>query len=207
MSSSQKSDAAARRGRPAIADADGRKVAAVMETFWRRGYAATSIGDLAEATGTARASLYKLFGDKAGALAAALDHYAARYAARVDAILAETSDPAEAVRRSLSASVARLTDTAAPPGCLRCRATMEVAGADPDLDAALARAHVAFERDTARLLRADGRADGPETAALVSFLTAVTNGLVTMADAGRAAASLRQAADEASEHAARRLRR
>ena len=77
MSSSQKSDAAARRGRPAIADADGRKVAAVMETFWRRGYAATSIGDLAEATGTARASLYKLFGDKAGALAAALDHYAA----------------------------------------------------------------------------------------------------------------------------------
>lgn len=195
------------RGRPPIGDPDGRIADAVMERFWRHGYVGTGIGDLAAASGAARGSLYKLFGDKAGALAAGLDRYAARYAARVDAILADCADPAEAVRSSLAASVARLTDPDAPPGCLRCRATMEVGGLYPVVDAALGRAHAAFEADTARLLRAGGRPDGPEIAALASFLAVVTNGLVTMAEAGRGRAALQSAADEAAAHVESRLAR
>ena len=35
-----------------------------MEAFWRHGYEATSVSDLVEATGLAKGSLYKAFGDK-----------------------------------------------------------------------------------------------------------------------------------------------
>ncbi|NUR84214.1 MAG: helix-turn-helix transcriptional regulator, partial [Nonomuraea sp.] len=49
-----------------------------MDVFWSRGYAATSIQDLVEATGVGRGSLYAAFGSKEGLYEAALLRYAAR---------------------------------------------------------------------------------------------------------------------------------
>ena len=46
-----------------------------MGVFWTRGYKATSISDLVEATGLNTASMYKEFGDKDGIFEEALDHY------------------------------------------------------------------------------------------------------------------------------------
>lgn len=46
-----------------------------MELFWRQGYATTSVEDLVEQTGVARAGLYKVFGDKRGLFEAALSRY------------------------------------------------------------------------------------------------------------------------------------
>lgn len=53
----------ARRGRPRSFDAD-QALAAVRDTFWRKGYAATSLDDLCASTGLNRPSLYGAFGDK-----------------------------------------------------------------------------------------------------------------------------------------------
>ncbi|MEE9582404.1 MAG: TetR/AcrR family transcriptional regulator [Acidimicrobiia bacterium] len=46
-----------------------------METFWVKGYEATSIEDLTEATGLSRSSLYQAFDNKRGLLDAALGYY------------------------------------------------------------------------------------------------------------------------------------
>jgi len=52
-----------RRGRPREYDRES-ALADAMSVFWRNGYAATSLDDLAAATGLNRPSLYAGFGDK-----------------------------------------------------------------------------------------------------------------------------------------------
>src|ERR671935_2536743 len=46
-----------------------------LDAFWRKGYEATSLSDLLEATGLARQSLYNAFGDKRALFLAALRRY------------------------------------------------------------------------------------------------------------------------------------
>jgi len=63
--------------RPRTFDADD-ALEAAMFVFWRRGYEATSIGDLVEATGVNRSSLYANWRDKDGLYRAALSRYGER---------------------------------------------------------------------------------------------------------------------------------
>ncbi len=170
------------RGRPAISD-DGSIIEAVTNVLWKSGFSGTSISDLSQASGTSRASLYKLYGDKYALLAAALDCYAARFDARVSGTLRETTDPGDAVETTLRASADRLADPSAPNGCLRCRATLELKGQSPVVDAAIDRANKAFEANMLRLLTADGGARATD-ASMARTLTAIVNGLVIMAEAG-----------------------
>ena len=46
-----------------------------MNAFWKGGYHATSMGDIEEATGLRRGSLYKVFKDKKAIYLATIDHY------------------------------------------------------------------------------------------------------------------------------------
>lgn len=50
----------------------------IVSTFWARGFEATSIQDIVEATGLSRASLYGAFGDKEQLFERAIAHYAER---------------------------------------------------------------------------------------------------------------------------------
>src|SRR6266480_6213904 len=50
-------------------------VAAAKQVFWEQGYLKTSVGDLEEATGLSRSSLYMTFGSKRDLFAAALRVY------------------------------------------------------------------------------------------------------------------------------------
>src|ERR1700730_11981301 len=52
-----------KRGRPRAYD-PATAVARATETFWKAGYAGTSLDDLVAATGMNRPSLYAAFGDK-----------------------------------------------------------------------------------------------------------------------------------------------
>jgi TetR/AcrR family transcriptional repressor of nem operon len=49
---------------------------AALQAFWQKGYEATSLTDLLEATGLARQSLYNAFGDKRALFLASLRRYA-----------------------------------------------------------------------------------------------------------------------------------
>ena len=62
---------AVKRGRPRAYDPDA-ALKAARDVFWVKGYAATSLDDIAEATGMNRPSLYAAFGDKEAIYLAAL---------------------------------------------------------------------------------------------------------------------------------------
>ncbi|MEM7507023.1 MAG: TetR/AcrR family transcriptional regulator [Pseudomonadota bacterium] len=183
---------------------DGRIIDAVTDTFWRGGFSETSISNLSAASGASRASLYKLYGDKHALLAAALDRYAARVAARVGEILAQTSDPVQAVAAMLHASADRMMDPHRPDGCLRCRSTLELRGHTAEVDAALDRVNSDYVRNMRRLLNADGKGREAD-AATARVLAAAVGGMVTLAEAGASRADLQDVIGGALEVVRARL--
>jgi TetR/AcrR family transcriptional repressor of nem operon len=60
-----------------------------MEAFWSKGYEATSLDDLCDATGLSRSSLYATFGSKRNLLLQTVDRYVAQRNPRMVAILAQ----------------------------------------------------------------------------------------------------------------------
>src|SRR5256885_13810019 len=79
-----------RRGRPRAYD-PGEALARAAETFWKAGYAGTSLDDLVEATGMNRPSLYAAFGDKRDLYLKTLEQYSA--GARAETLEALADDP------------------------------------------------------------------------------------------------------------------
>lgn len=77
-----------RRGRPREYDPD-RALASAEDTFWKRGYAGTSLDDLAAATGMNRPSLYAAFGDKRSLYLKTLEHYREQVRAKALELLAD----------------------------------------------------------------------------------------------------------------------
>src|SRR3954467_15127323 len=67
-----------RRGRPRAYDPQV-ALARAADTFWKAGYAGTSLDDLAAATGMNRPSLYAAFGDKRELYLKTLQHYRDQY--------------------------------------------------------------------------------------------------------------------------------
>lgn len=65
------------RGRPRQYDPE-QALARAAESFWKNGYAGTSLDDLAAATGMNRPSLYAAFGDKSGLYLKTLERYQKR---------------------------------------------------------------------------------------------------------------------------------
>lgn len=74
---------APKRGRPRQYDPET-ALQAARDVFWTKGYAATSLDDLAEATGMNRPSLYAAFGDKHAIYIAALKMMSARLTSAVE---------------------------------------------------------------------------------------------------------------------------
>jgi len=107
-----------------------------MHVFWRRGYASTSMQDLAQATGVLRGSLYNAYGDKQSIFLLAFARYKRRYLAAVREQL-KADDPVVALRNffayviaSMSEPIPRQDDTPSSTtrGCLTTKiATDETA--------------------------------------------------------------------------------
>lgn len=89
--------------------------------FWARGYEASSIPELEEATGLSRSSIYNSFGSKRGLFAAAVDSYLEQIVRpRLRPLLAQSVDPA-ALRHYLEGLARAFTtpgSVAAANGCL-----------------------------------------------------------------------------------------
>ncbi|HML08273.1 MAG TPA: TetR/AcrR family transcriptional regulator [Xanthobacteraceae bacterium] len=75
-------------GRPRQYDPD-QALAKAAETFWKKGYAATSLDDLVAATGMQRPSLYAAFGDKQQLYLKTLERYQQRSRAMSLELLAD----------------------------------------------------------------------------------------------------------------------
>ncbi|MFJ2739909.1 TetR/AcrR family transcriptional regulator [Streptomyces sp. NPDC087440] len=105
---------------------------AAMDTFWDKGYAATSAQDLVDSTGLGRGSLYNTFDSKYGLFQAALKRYDTEWTTRLVTLLEEGDGPARDRIRTVLMSVVE-EETAEHPahrGCLVVNSAMELAGRD-----------------------------------------------------------------------------
>lgn len=89
----------------------------VINTFWRNGYAATSIDDLVAATKLGRQSLYRTFGGKRALFLLALQHYSAGVMSDFHTLLAG-SDSAYAGIKTLLSVQEKMAQTPDKLGCL-----------------------------------------------------------------------------------------
>ncbi|WP_420456371.1 TetR/AcrR family transcriptional regulator [Rubrivirga sp.] len=168
---------------------------AAQRVFHARGYHATSVQDLVEATGLSRSSLYGAFGDKHALFLAVLDRYADAGRVAAESACGGLS-PRDAIRAVLEQS-ARAGDV---PGCLLVNAAAECGARDPDT-AARAAAGLRAMTDRFEVLvrdaQAAGEVDGSRPApALAPFLTGVVYGLRALQTSGAGADALASVVEE-----------
>jgi TetR/AcrR family transcriptional repressor of nem operon len=151
-----------------------------MALFWTRGYEATSIHDLVEATGVNRGSIYATFGDKKGLFLAVLDHYLETVA---KSMMAELSDPdaRRAIERMFDSLIRRTSDPKFPRGCFITNTSLECPGSGDEITRKIAEAIGQQESAIYRVLRR-GQAEGSlastlDARALARFFLGVAQGL------------------------------
>jgi AcrR family transcriptional regulator len=183
------------RGRPRAYDPE-RALASATRSFWRAGFAATSLDDLSGATGMNRPSLYGAFGDKRELYLAALDRYVALSRAEMERALAPERPLAEGLQSVYVRALALyFAEPEAPLGCfLIGTAATEAArdaGVRTRLGSGLRELTRAFER---RLRTARKRAEigrGADPALLADLAGAVLHSLALRARAGDSREALR----------------
>ena len=143
----------ARRGRPRAYDPDV-ALRKARDAFWQTGFAATSLDDLAAATGMNRPSLYAAFGDKHALYANVLDLYrAAGLEGMQDALLPERP-LREGLREVYARALAMYFPLKAEPrGCFMIGTAVTEAATDPQVRGALADGFRAFDKAFASRLR------------------------------------------------------
>ena len=102
---------------------------AALQAFWRKGYEATTLPDLLEATGLARQSLYNAFGDKRALFLGCLRHYADVQLGRLSESLAR--GPVRAAIRGVLESV--LNGASLECGCFMVNSAAELVPRDPEV--------------------------------------------------------------------------
>lgn len=103
---------------------------ALMEVFWEKGYEATSMQDLVDATGLLKGSLYGAFGDKQTLYLIALEHYDhTRIQAGID-MLSGAGGSVEKIRRLFDSVIESAKTGLFAGGCLLCNASVEMAPVD-----------------------------------------------------------------------------
>lgn len=102
-----------------------------MDVFWRKGYEATSLGDLTDAMDIRRPSLYAAYGDKRALFEAALRLYINKHAAAARAALQRKGAVRDAVRAYFEGIVSDAYDASGSPGCFCINTMVELAPHDP----------------------------------------------------------------------------
>lgn len=190
-------DAPVKVGRPRQFDAQA-ALRAALEVFWRLGYEGASLGDLTEAMGIQRPSLYAAFGNKEQLFHKALDLYGREQGSFLQTALEKTlaRDVAESF---LQGALATQTRETGPRGCLSV-INSAACGRDaaPVRDAVLSRVTEARAALRARFERAVSEGDLPDNidpAALARQLIAVSQGMALQAGAGATLAELQGVVD------------
>ncbi|MFC3675575.1 TetR/AcrR family transcriptional regulator [Ferrovibrio xuzhouensis] len=170
-----------------------------MGVFWSRGYHATALPDLLQATKLSRGSLYAAFGDKHALFLLALDRYIADAVARMDLELAARREPVEGLRAYLAGYVDRTSGARGRRGCLLVATAMELAGRDAEVDLRIGRFFKTMGARVADALsraQAAGRlADDVEPAMAARILVCFVEGLRVTGKTGPARTTAQATAD------------
>jgi AcrR family transcriptional regulator len=167
--------------------------------FWRRGFGATSMQDIAQATGVLRGSLYHAYGDKQALFLRVFERYRTRFLASVRAALdAPTAE--EALRRYLRFAIETVTavDDEVTRGCLTTKTATDETAMDDAIRAALRGLLDDVQQALAdRLAQPDaaGRL-ALQPAAAARLITTTTRGMVVLERVYRDVAQLEAVADD-----------
>lgn len=152
-----------------------------LDAFWLHGYDATSMSDLMAATGLAKGSLYKGYGDKKSLFMKALDSYLTRANSGLRGAAVSNYSGLEVLERIFGDVIAMSTCEGVRRGCFSVNSTIEMAAHDADVGERLRENARQKEITIAAVVRR-GIADGslrkdldPEFTA--SYITTVMNGL------------------------------
>jgi TetR/AcrR family transcriptional regulator, transcriptional repressor for nem operon len=175
---------------------------AARSAFWNRGYAATSVDDLAAATGLGKGSLYGAFGDKHALFVRALDGYCAAKLADFAAQLRQPGIPAvDRLRGHIRSVVRGIAADSERRGCLMTKSATELGASDVDVDRIVAATQAQWLADLVDCL-VEAQADGTVTAdadasALATMLLALMRGCEALGKGGVPGAQLRAAGEQA----------
>lgn len=138
---------------------DARVLDAAMETFWRRGYEATSTRDLSDSTELGPSSLYNAFGDKRQLYLKALDKYCETGTAEQAGVLRGPGSVKDRLRELLVTGIDIDLSGGDRKGCFAVNAAIERAGTDPDVKAQV-RQNFAVVEEALRETIAEGQRTG-----------------------------------------------
>ena len=159
-----------------------------MHKFWERGYRATSVADLVEATGVRPGSLYSAFpGGKRALFLGSLERYSKLIVPQKLRDLDRPGASVAEVRAYFDGLVADLLSPEGRRGCLLVNTAIEDAAED-DVIATVVRGHLArLERCFTRALRnARRRGEIPESTSITGMarlLVATSQGLMVVGKA------------------------
>src|SRR3954452_9452708 len=111
---------------------------AALRAFWQNGFVATSMIDVAEATGVQRGSLYNAYGDKERLFLLAYERYASRFLDSVRQALSNP-DPAAALTALFKGAIANMSVGAPTRGCLTTKTALELPLAGKAIEARVRR--------------------------------------------------------------------
>ena len=190
-----------RRGRPRSYD-PGEALRRITDSFWKAGYAGTSLDEISAATGMNRPSLYAAFGDKHALYLEALAGYWQMSLAATRDALAGARPLREALIQVYEAALAiYFSGDGRPRGCFVVGTAVTEAVEDADIRDSLAAGFRAMDADFEarfRLARATGELkESADPAALAILASATMNAIAIRARAGASLAELREIARKA----------
>ncbi|MBB4935267.1 TetR/AcrR family transcriptional repressor of nem operon [Lipingzhangella halophila] len=174
---------------------------AALELFWERGYEATSMADLVDRLGVARASIYATFGGKRDLYLRALERYDELTSPGILQELSESGPALPAVRAFVERYAAESMGEERRRGCFMANTAVELAPHDDEAARRVRENWLTLETAlTSALLRARAQgelASDADPYALARFLVVLLQGMRVTGKASEEPSRLRAATEQA----------
>ena len=174
-------------GRPIEFDPD-QVVASATAAFWSKGYEATSLQDLLQATGLSKSSLYQAFGGKQQLFGRCISAYTDRMVAMLLERLGNSRSAIEFIDAVLTEIGSEGAHGRRPVGCLVMNTASEFGQRDPVfaewVETGIARVRAVMLRAIEQGQRSGEVSRSRSAAALADYLMSSVAGLRTMVKAG-----------------------
>lgn len=173
---------------------------AAMRVFWEKGYEATSIQDLEDATGLKRTSIYHAFGNKRALFQRVMACYKDSVMAGLFAEMDAAPDIREGVRRLLRAALDIHFDRHNPGGCLVVLSVLESGQHDEQARAAMQQTlhelRQSLHKRLARARNAGELSPALDPAATATTVATAMTGMMVMGKANFTRAALKRTIDQ-----------
>jgi TetR/AcrR family transcriptional repressor of nem operon len=174
-------------GRPIEFDPD-QVVASAMTAFWSKGYEATSLQDLLDATGLSKSSLYQSFGGKQQLFGRCISAYTDRMVTMLRERLGSSGSATQFIHSVLTEIGSEGAHGQRPVGCLVMNTASEFGQREPVfaewVDSGISRVRAVMLRAVEQGQRAGEISRSTSAAALADYLMSSIAGLRTMVKAG-----------------------